>query len=242
MVVPSSPLHQKPTLGLDLQGGLEITKQAVPPKGRKLTKEDLDRSVSIMRDRVDRLGVSEPEIRTQGKRPDHDPAAGRQGSRGRREDHRQDGPARALRPRGEPRAAVDRRAAGNPSPRAPSTTCSPASRRSPRRERPTQYWLFNKQKKLVVGPVATKDGGARASSAARCPTGYKLFAVPPGTVVVSCGIGEVVCPGVQRRTRRRTRTTCSSTTPPDVPEMTGSDLKLSGTRQDFDTQTQRSRS
>ena len=66
MIVPSSPIHQKPTLGLDLQGGLEITKEAVPPKGRKLTKEDLDRSVTIMRDRVDRLGVSEPEIRTQG--------------------------------------------------------------------------------------------------------------------------------------------------------------------------------
>jgi preprotein translocase subunit SecD len=66
MIAPSSPLHQKPTLGLDLQGGLEITKQAVPPKGRDLTQEDLDRSVSIMRDRVDRLGVSEPEIRTQG--------------------------------------------------------------------------------------------------------------------------------------------------------------------------------
>ena len=66
MIVPSSPIHKKPTLGLDLQGGLEITKEAVPPKGRKLTKEDLDRSVTIMRDRVDRLGVSEPEIRTQG--------------------------------------------------------------------------------------------------------------------------------------------------------------------------------
>ena len=67
MVAPSSPFHQTPTLGLDLQGGLEITKQAVPPKGRSLTKEDLSRSVGIMRDRVDRLGVSEPEIRTQGK-------------------------------------------------------------------------------------------------------------------------------------------------------------------------------
>ena len=66
MAVPSSPIHKKVTLGLDLQGGLEITKQAVPPKGRSLTKEDLSRSVSIMRDRVDRLGVSEPEIRTQG--------------------------------------------------------------------------------------------------------------------------------------------------------------------------------
>jgi len=39
MAVPSSPIHQKVTLGLDLQGGLEITKQAVPPKGRSLTKE-----------------------------------------------------------------------------------------------------------------------------------------------------------------------------------------------------------
>src|SRR4029077_18140802 len=31
-----------------------------------LTKEDLDRSVTIMRSRVDKLGVAEPEIRTQG--------------------------------------------------------------------------------------------------------------------------------------------------------------------------------
>src|SRR6478736_9936475 len=66
MIIPASPIHQKPRLGLDLQGGLEITKQAVPPKGRKLTKEDLNRSVSIMRDRVDRLGVAEPTIFTQG--------------------------------------------------------------------------------------------------------------------------------------------------------------------------------
>ena len=66
MAIPASPLHQKPTLGLDLQGGLEVTLQAVPPADRKLTKEDLDRSVEIMRNRVDKLGVTEPEIRTQG--------------------------------------------------------------------------------------------------------------------------------------------------------------------------------
>ena len=39
--------------------------QAVPPKGHKLTADDLDRSVDIMRNRVDKLGVSEPEIRKQ---------------------------------------------------------------------------------------------------------------------------------------------------------------------------------
>ncbi len=66
LAIPASPFHRAPTLGLDLQGGLEVTLQAVPPKDRELTKEDLSRSVSIMRDRVDRLGVAEPEIRTQG--------------------------------------------------------------------------------------------------------------------------------------------------------------------------------
>src|SRR6188768_4347087 len=66
LAIPGSPIQQKPTLGLDLQGGLEVTLQAVPPRDRKLTKEDLDRSVDIMRNRVDKLGVTEPEIRTQG--------------------------------------------------------------------------------------------------------------------------------------------------------------------------------
>ncbi len=37
MAIPASPLHQKPTLGLDLQGGLEVTLQAVPPPNRSLT-------------------------------------------------------------------------------------------------------------------------------------------------------------------------------------------------------------
>src|SRR5438874_423899 len=66
LAVPGSPAHKTPTLGLDLQGGLEVVLKAVPPKGHKLTKDDLDRSVTIMRNRVDKLGVSEPEIREQG--------------------------------------------------------------------------------------------------------------------------------------------------------------------------------
>ena len=66
LAIPASPVYQKPTLGLDLQGGLEVTLQAVPPPNRPLQKSDLDRSVGILRNRVDRLGVSEPEIRTQG--------------------------------------------------------------------------------------------------------------------------------------------------------------------------------
>jgi preprotein translocase subunit SecD len=66
LAIPGSPLYKKPVLGLDLQGGLEVVLQAVPPKGHTLQPEDLDRSVSIMQDRINKLGVSEPEIRKQG--------------------------------------------------------------------------------------------------------------------------------------------------------------------------------
>src|SRR5207237_772507 len=66
VAVPGSPAEKKPTLGLDLQGGLEVVLKAVPPKGHKLTSEDIDRSIDIMRKRIDKLGVSEPEIRKQG--------------------------------------------------------------------------------------------------------------------------------------------------------------------------------
>src|SRR5204862_6118972 len=67
LAVPGSPVHKKVTLGLDLQGGLEVVLEARPAKGQKLDSAALDRSVSIMRQRVDKLGVSEPEIRKQGK-------------------------------------------------------------------------------------------------------------------------------------------------------------------------------
>src|SRR3984893_6121809 len=82
LALPGSPLHKKPTLGLDLQGGLEVVLKAGPPRGHQLTAADLDRSVAIMRDRIDKLGVSEPEIRKQGSDQIvielagvHDPAA-----------------------------------------------------------------------------------------------------------------------------------------------------------------------
>src|SRR5436190_7989873 len=66
LVVPGSPSHKKARLGLDLQGGLEVVLKAQPAANVKLQQTDLDRSVSIMRDRIDKLGVSEPEIRKQG--------------------------------------------------------------------------------------------------------------------------------------------------------------------------------
>src|SRR2546423_6711897 len=66
LAVAGSPVHRKATLGLDLQGGLEVILKANPPKGHKLTTDDLNRSIDIMRNRIDKLGVAEPEIRKQG--------------------------------------------------------------------------------------------------------------------------------------------------------------------------------
>ena len=55
--------------------------------------------------------------------------------------------------------------------------------------------------------------------------------------MVECGIGEVVCPGVPETEPTRNYWYLFRYDPPEVPEMTGEDLKLSGTRQDFDTRT-----
>ncbi len=64
--IPGSPYHRALRKGLDLQGGLEVVLKAQPPKGHKLTSADMSRSLDIMRNRVDKLGVSEPDIRLQG--------------------------------------------------------------------------------------------------------------------------------------------------------------------------------
>jgi len=63
----SSPFYKKPALGLDLKGGLQVILKAKPTVGgRPVNSQDIARSVSIIRKRVDKLGVAEPDIRTQG--------------------------------------------------------------------------------------------------------------------------------------------------------------------------------
>src|SRR6266498_3967493 len=66
MSVPDSPGQQKTTLGLDLQGGLEVVLKAIPPEGQKIDAGRMQIAQDIMRNRVDKLGVSEPEVRRQG--------------------------------------------------------------------------------------------------------------------------------------------------------------------------------
>jgi SecD/SecF fusion protein len=55
-------------LGLDLQGGVQLVYEARPTKQQPtVTPDGLNRALEIMRDRVDALGVSEPELQRSGK-------------------------------------------------------------------------------------------------------------------------------------------------------------------------------
>ena len=55
-------------LGLDLQGGVELVYEAQESAQTPVTDEAIQRSIDVMRDRVDQLGVAEPEIQRSGER------------------------------------------------------------------------------------------------------------------------------------------------------------------------------
>src|ERR687886_1514814 len=53
-------------LGLDLKGGVSLIYQAKPTKQSAVTGDAIQRTLDIMRERVDQLGVAEPEIQRSG--------------------------------------------------------------------------------------------------------------------------------------------------------------------------------
>jgi SecD/SecF fusion protein len=64
--IPGVIKAKKTRLGLDLKGGVELVYQGKPTAQSKVNTESLNRSIDIMRTRVDQLGVSEPEIQRTG--------------------------------------------------------------------------------------------------------------------------------------------------------------------------------
>ena len=272
LALPGSPGHRGVKKGLDLQGGLEVVLKAQPPKGHKLTTSDLDRSVAIMRSRVDKLGVASPEIRKQGSNQIviqlagvHDPAQ-----------------AAAIIGTTAQLQLYDLETALV----APSVTASggqPVATRnlydllsrvaaSAKTGTPTGYVLFKpvkttvttgtgKKKKTKVnvvwvraaGPIATLHRDPSTGNAGlldpykgKIPQGDKVLPVPAKTVVVSCSTpGSVICPGDALGVPPPGKTDYylfkSGNYPNDryatngkYPNITGAELNLSGTRQDFD--------
>ncbi|HEY3463404.1 MAG TPA: protein translocase subunit SecF [Gaiellaceae bacterium] len=66
LAVPGSPVYKKPTLGLDLQGGLEVILRATPEKGQTINAAQMQVAQTIMENRVNKIGVASPNVAIQG--------------------------------------------------------------------------------------------------------------------------------------------------------------------------------
>ena len=70
LLAASLAVGNRPLLGLDLKGGVEVVLVPVddPERPVAITEGDLDTAVNIIRDRIDGLGVAEPDVTRQGGR------------------------------------------------------------------------------------------------------------------------------------------------------------------------------
>jgi len=249
LAIPGSPAHQKPTLGLDLQGGLEVVLEARPEKNQKLTSSDLDRSVDVMRRRVDKLGVSEPEIRKQGSNqivielPGVHNAAQAADILGKTAQLELYDLETSLLP-----PSIS--ATGGPVPSTTLYQLLAGIQSKAKQGKPQAVYLFDAKKRLVAGPKETRAdllAGPKVKRllvGGKLPKGYKIFVLPEKTTVLSCSLDSAaLCPGPQggiqptRNVFYLFKKDLAAPDPGPYPQMTGKDLKLSGTRQDFDPQT-----
>jgi SecD/SecF fusion protein len=240
LAIPQSPIHKPIKLGLDLQGGVELVLRAVPPKGQEVTPENLDLAVEVIRNRVDALGVSEPEIRKQGSDQISVQLPGI------------DDPNSAVKLIGttaqlwlfdvnENTLDPTRDPNGFPVPATDLYQLLKELQPRTKRGEPQEYYLVNpKTKKVVAGP---EDSQQRIRQAYRTrtgkpvPKGFQILGVPEKTIILTCGTTERYCPGVNEAPPTRDYYYVFRFDPENkerpVPEMTGADLKLDGTRSDF---------
>jgi SecD/SecF fusion protein len=248
LAVPSSPFHKSLREGLDLQGGFEEVLQAQPPRGTVLTDAEMNNSISIMRNRIDKLGVSEPIVTKQGKNQivielpavhNINQAASIIGKTAVLELY--DMTPALLSP------SID--TSQNPVPFT-SLYLLLARVQAGQKGQPTAAYLFRtKGKKLVAGPVA--GPAARAALVktllkpyhGKAPKGTQVLTIPPNATVITCDSTVAVeCPGVTPVVGVTYYYLFKHGAYPDdaespYPQMTGKDLKLSGTQQDFDPST-----
>ena len=257
LAIPGSPIQKKPTLGLDLQGGLEVVLEAQPTAGKTLDEAEIQSSVEIIRNRIDKLGVSEPEVRKQGENQivvqlagvfDINRAVEIIGKTAQLQLYDLQAslvPGVSLTLDGFPRA----------SPTLYSILNDGTVKRMAERGKPAAWYLFDKDNQRVAGPKPTRqeilDGRAligkqkvRVQSLlkdGKLTKGYKFRALPEKTVILRCGIDQRYCPGVNEAEPSRTYYYLVKFDPENkehpIPEMTGKDLNADGTRQDFDTTT-----
>src|SRR5258705_1977479 len=195
----------KPTrLGLDLKGGVSLIYQAKPTKQSQVTSDAINRSLDIMRKRVDQFGVAEPEI--QRSRSDQiyvslpdvknaDLAAAQVGTTAQM--HFYDWEANVLGPSCKP-DPQNAQVTGGPSagqPGAGSITHFAAVQQAAKCKATntghettgTTYYLVDaKAKKVLAGPgESEQDVRTQASNqGTRLPEGTTVVTVPQGVTIV----------------------------------------------------------
>jgi len=195
-------IFSKPTkLGLDLKGGVELIYQGKPTRQAQVTPESLNRAIDIMRERVDQLGVAEPEIQRTGEDQiqvslpgtnDLQRAINAVGTTAQM--HFYDWEANVIGPSGKPEPGNEAVTCG---PRAGQPQCGislydaviraskrPASNPDKATTPPLFYLLDTKNEKVVAGPEESRDAlfAERATNEPR--PDEKVYEIQPGTVIV----------------------------------------------------------
>src|SRR4051794_16420175 len=247
LAIPRSPTHKKVTLGLDLQGGLEVVLKAVPPPGKSCDAACMDRSVTIMRKRIDKLGVSEPEIRKQGSNQiviqlagvhDVNKAAEIIGTTAQLQFFDLENDVVGPSSDGAGHVVADGSLYDLLTKVKPDT-----------KNGASQYYLFNSKKQVAAGPEATRDRLLHATTVGgrhlkgSLPKGFTVLSVPNKQIVVSCDQVSTGCTGVTQvdagaRTVYYLFKFDPNSKANPVPEATGEDLKLSDIAADISTQGQ----
>jgi SecD/SecF fusion protein len=229
-------ITRSPVLGLDLQGGLEVVLQAEAPPGQEVTSDDLDRSISIIRNRIDRIGVSEPELRQQ---PPDQIIIELPGL---------DDPEQATELIGKTAQLQFYDLEGDTVPPSisPEGNIQPTNvlyellqgiqDEADQEGTPTAWYAYDKGKTRIAGPESTREKLLLGLPGGELPEGGEILKVPGNRIILTCGPPTDLCPpGIQSPQRPfyyLFRYQPDSAENP-VPEMTGEDLELRGTQSDF---------
>ena len=243
LAVPGSPVHRKATLGLDLEGGLEAVLQAVPPKGQQVTPQGMSQALSIMRNRVDKLGVSEPVITKQGKDQMVIELAGV---------HNAATAAAIIGKTAQLQLFDLETSLAGPSAGGDGATPTPAPNAyallsqvqgSVTPGTASAFYLFDANHRKIAGPAFTRTELLDFVGKKQLPKGDKILGVPKNEEVVFCTAQDRLCPGPQGgfvptgTAYFLFKHNSNLETVPGVkgvPQLTGSDLHNSGIRADID--------
>jgi SecD/SecF fusion protein len=223
-------------LGLDLKGGVELVYQARPtPQQPEVTPEALDRSINIIRERIDELGVAEPEVARLGEDqvsvglPDVTNAARAREQVGTT--------AQLYFYDWEPNVITDPKASGGEPGSGPETPFSDihdavqvAAKQPPSCEDCTvgpRFYLFSRgpEPKLIAGPETARQDLFVSPTGEKRPRNGEVIVVPQGTLVlIDTPDADPAC-----------RTTDCFFVISDKPALSGDDIR--NPEQNFDPQT-----